>query len=219
MKLLLLFALLAAAALPQPAVSIDEPCSACIAVAVSACVTCRAPDRSARRAAARRTAAQRSAARAAHTDLRRTTSSRAANNKRITRNLLKTHLQQAELQRRLDAEKPRNHLDLRHRLDERGKRYGKVIAYKLSELRAVELLDELCEAAGPAHALVDVVVEADETADSAAASGSGGDSGASDRAATAAAAASAPPAQQRLRSWLRTSGDGARRRLEELGAR
>lgn len=37
---------------------------------------------------------------------------------------------QAELQRRLDAEKPRNHVDLRHRLDKHGKRYGKVIEYK-----------------------------------------------------------------------------------------
>jgi hypothetical protein len=36
----------------------------------------------------------------------------------------------AELQRKLDAERPRNHLDMRHRLDKHGKRYGKVIAYK-----------------------------------------------------------------------------------------
>lgn len=51
----------------------------------------------------------------------------------------------AELQRRLDNERPRNHLDLRHRLDSEGKRYGKVIDYKVSELRAVELLEHLCE--------------------------------------------------------------------------
>lgn len=51
----------------------------------------------------------------------------------------------AELQRRIDAEPVRNHLDLRHRLDKEGNRYGKVIEYKASELRAVELLDGLCD--------------------------------------------------------------------------
>lgn len=60
----------------------------------------------------------------------------------------------AELQRRLDAEKPRNHLDLRHRLDKHGKRYGKVIAYKLSELRAVELLEDLCDHLGEDYSLL-----------------------------------------------------------------
>lgn len=30
----------------------------------------------------------------------------------------------------MEDEKPRNHLDLRHRLDQTGKRYGKVIDYK-----------------------------------------------------------------------------------------
>lgn len=50
----------------------------------------------------------------------------------------------AELQRRLDNERPRNHLDLRHRLDSEGNRYGKVIEYKASELRAVEIMDGLC---------------------------------------------------------------------------
>mmetsp|Transcript_32688 Transcript_32688/g.72213 ORF Transcript_32688/g.72213 Transcript_32688/m.72213 type:complete len:174 (+) Transcript_32688:21-542(+) len=44
----------------------------------------------------------------------------------------------------MDREVPRNHLDMRHRLDGQGKRYGKVIDYKVSELRAVELLDSLC---------------------------------------------------------------------------
>lgn len=34
--------------------------------------------------------------------------------------------------RRLEEEAPRNHLDLRHRLDEQGKRWGKVIDYKAS---------------------------------------------------------------------------------------
>jgi len=33
---------------------------------------------------------------------------------------------------------------MRHRLDKDGKRYGKVIEYRLSELRAVELLEDLC---------------------------------------------------------------------------
>ncbi|GIM13745.1 hypothetical protein Vretimale_16808, partial [Volvox reticuliferus] len=50
----------------------------------------------------------------------------------------------AELQRRINNEPVRNHLDLRHRLDKAGQRYGKVIAYRSSELRAVELLDGLC---------------------------------------------------------------------------
>lgn len=45
---------------------------------------------------------------------------------RRTTRCLNTPFPQAELQRRLDAEKPRNHLDLRHRLDKHGKRYGKV---------------------------------------------------------------------------------------------
>ncbi|KAK1273112.1 hypothetical protein QJS04_geneDACA009789 [Acorus gramineus] len=44
-----------------------------------------------------------------------------------------------------NAEKPRNHLDLRHRLDSKGQREGKVIDYRVSELRVVELFDGLCE--------------------------------------------------------------------------
>ena len=36
---------------------------------------------------------------------------------------------QAELNSRLAKEKPRNHLDMRHRLDSEGKRYGKTIDY------------------------------------------------------------------------------------------
>jgi hypothetical protein len=35
---------------------------------------------------------------------------------------------------------------VRHRLDAAGKRYGKVIAFQVSELRAVELLDGVCDA-------------------------------------------------------------------------
>jgi hypothetical protein len=53
-----------------------------------------------------------------------------------------------ELRIRIQNEKPRNHLDMRHRLDSSGQRYGKVIDYKSSELRAVELLDGLCGATG-----------------------------------------------------------------------
>ncbi|CAM6120980.1 unnamed protein product [Calypogeia fissa] len=44
----------------------------------------------------------------------------------------------------LANESPRNHLDLRDRLDSKGQREGKVINYKVSELRVVELLDGLC---------------------------------------------------------------------------
>ncbi|PON33109.1 Canopy-like [Parasponia andersonii] len=50
-----------------------------------------------------------------------------------------------ELERGLSNEKPRNHLDMRHRLDSKGQRRGKVIDYRVSELRVVELLDGLCE--------------------------------------------------------------------------
>lgn len=50
-----------------------------------------------------------------------------------------------ELEVALTNEKPKNHLDMRHRLDSRGQREGKVIDYKVSELRVVELLDGLCE--------------------------------------------------------------------------
>lgn len=45
----------------------------------------------------------------------------------------------------LSNEKPRNHLDLRNRLNSKGQREGKVIDYRVSELRVVELLDGLCE--------------------------------------------------------------------------
>ncbi|OMO83397.1 hypothetical protein CCACVL1_11403 [Corchorus capsularis] len=51
----------------------------------------------------------------------------------------------AELEIQLSKEKPRNHLDMRNRLDSKGQRQGKVIDYRMSELRAVELLDGLCE--------------------------------------------------------------------------
>ncbi|KAM5573894.1 hypothetical protein ABKV19_013435 [Rosa sericea] len=50
-----------------------------------------------------------------------------------------------ELEWGLSKEKPRNHLDMRHRLDSQGQRRGKVIDYRVSELRVVELLDGLCD--------------------------------------------------------------------------
>ncbi|KAJ4702307.1 Protein canopy-1 [Melia azedarach] len=50
-----------------------------------------------------------------------------------------------ELEYGLSKEKTRNHLDLRHRLDSKGQRRGKVIDYRVSELRVVELLDGLCD--------------------------------------------------------------------------
>ncbi|MCO5566915.1 hypothetical protein L7F22_020599 [Adiantum nelumboides] len=50
----------------------------------------------------------------------------------------------AELDLAMSKEGPRNHLDMRHRLNSQGQREGKVIDYKVSELRVVELLDGLC---------------------------------------------------------------------------
>ncbi|KAG0484046.1 hypothetical protein HPP92_012130 [Vanilla planifolia] len=50
-----------------------------------------------------------------------------------------------EIEIGLSNEKPRNHLDMRHRLDSKGQRQGKLIDYRESELRVVELLDGLCE--------------------------------------------------------------------------
>jgi hypothetical protein len=44
--------------------------------------------------------------------------------------LLLSTVLQAELQRRLDAEYKRAHLDMRHRLDKDGNRYGKILDYK-----------------------------------------------------------------------------------------
>ncbi|XP_021717750.1 protein seele [Chenopodium quinoa] len=55
------------------------------------------------------------------------------------------HAVAEELEHGLANEKPRNHLDLRNRLDSKGQRRGKVIDYRVSELRVVELLDGLCE--------------------------------------------------------------------------
>lgn len=40
------------------------------------------------------------------------------------------HATQEELVVRLDAEQPRNHIDMQHRVGPDGKRWGKVIEYK-----------------------------------------------------------------------------------------
>lgn len=143
----------------------------------------------------------------------------------------------SELQRRLDAETPRNHLDLRHRLDKHGKRYGKVIAYKLSELRAVELLDDLCARAGEAHALITIdasVLKANSSGGAEGAEGGGGDDakGADADAAAAAAEAKekaeaaagagkgeAPQEPEPLSSWLRVRGSELARVYELGGSR
>ncbi|CAH1430966.1 unnamed protein product [Lactuca virosa] len=50
-----------------------------------------------------------------------------------------------ELELGMMKEKPKNHLDMRHRLDSTGQRRGKVIDYRVSELRVVDLLDGLCD--------------------------------------------------------------------------
>ncbi|GJV80994.1 protein canopy-1 [Tanacetum coccineum] len=50
-----------------------------------------------------------------------------------------------ELELGIIKEKPRNHLDMRHRLDSKGQREGKVIDYRVSDLRVVDLLDGLCD--------------------------------------------------------------------------
>ncbi|XP_024526693.1 protein seele-like [Selaginella moellendorffii] len=49
-----------------------------------------------------------------------------------------------ELELALANERPRNDIDLRHRLDSKGQRQGRVIQYKLSELRVLELLEGVC---------------------------------------------------------------------------
>ncbi|CAH8354528.1 unnamed protein product [Eruca vesicaria subsp. sativa] len=51
----------------------------------------------------------------------------------------------AELELQILKEKPRNHLDLRNRLNSKGQREGKVIDYRISDLRVVDLLDRLCD--------------------------------------------------------------------------
>ena len=62
-----------------------------------------------------------------------------------------------QLQSALEAERPRNHLDMRGRLDSKGVRYGKLIDYKVSELRFVELLEGLCDDVGESYGFRDGV--------------------------------------------------------------
>jgi hypothetical protein len=50
----------------------------------------------------------------------------------------------ASLEEKLDNETPRNHIDARNRLTADGERYGKVVAWKVSEIRAVEIIEDLC---------------------------------------------------------------------------
>ncbi|XP_010434639.1 PREDICTED: uncharacterized protein LOC104718571 [Camelina sativa] len=52
---------------------------------------------------------------------------------------------QEELELQLLKENPRNHLDMRNRLNSKGQREGKVIDYRISDLRVVDLLDGLCD--------------------------------------------------------------------------
>lgn len=59
----------------------------------------------------------------------------------------------SSLQAALELERPRVHVDMRGRLDSKGKRYGKLIEYKVSELRFVELLEGLCDAVGEKYGL------------------------------------------------------------------
>lgn len=49
-----------------------------------------------------------------------------------------------ELRDRLENERVRNSIDSRSRLDADGKRIGKIVKFEVSELRAIELLDDLC---------------------------------------------------------------------------
>ncbi|CAN8302518.1 unnamed protein product [Cochlearia groenlandica] len=55
------------------------------------------------------------------------------------------HAVSEELELQLLKEKPRNHLDMRNRLNSKGQREGKVIDYRISDLRVVDLLDGLCD--------------------------------------------------------------------------
>ncbi|CAH2079564.1 unnamed protein product [Thlaspi arvense] len=50
-----------------------------------------------------------------------------------------------ELESQFLKEKPRNHVDMRNRLNSKGQREGKVIDYRISDLRVVDLLDGLCD--------------------------------------------------------------------------
>jgi len=72
-----------------------------------------------------------------------------------------------------------------------------VIEYKLSELRAVELLDELCEKAGEDHALVKVDAPPSD-------SGGGAGAGGGDE-----------KKARQLRAWVKVRGES---QLQELGA-
>ena len=50
-----------------------------------------------------------------------------------------------ELQHALDREKPQQDVEISARLDSRGKRQGRVVAYRVSQVRAVELMGQICD--------------------------------------------------------------------------
>ena len=54
-------------------------------------------------------------------------------------------MSQSKLWARLEAEQGTKELDLTHRLDSKGGRLGRKIAFRDSELRYVELLEDFCE--------------------------------------------------------------------------
>ncbi|KAK9809302.1 hypothetical protein WJX73_002842 [Symbiochloris irregularis] len=56
-----------------------------------------------------------------------------------------------ELHKRVTQEIPRGKIDLRHRLDEKGNRYGPVLDYRSSEMRVDRLLDGLCKLLSKYH--------------------------------------------------------------------
>jgi hypothetical protein len=75
-----------------------------------------------------------------------------------------------------------------------------VIEYKLSELRAVELLEDLCESAGNDYALVKIPIPAGGSSD-----GGGGSSGGSGT------------EGGELQSWIQVKGSG--NQVADLGAK
>jgi TLR4 regulator and MIR-interacting MSAP len=114
-----------------------------------------------------------------------------------------------ELQRKLDDEVLYKVIDMRHRLDKNGQRYGKVIDYRVSEQRAVNLLDGLCSAMDDYTIVKDDIIDRSSGASGAAVSGGGDGGGAAgdDDDGEAAAAAAAPSSPQLM--WIKHRGPGA----------
>ena len=63
------------------------------------------------------------------------------------------HLVASQLWSRLEKEKRVEELDLTHRLNSKGERYGGKIAYKDSEIRYINLLEDLCDKLPTAYPL------------------------------------------------------------------